>query len=527
MTTLIQSLAQRDTLAILQKRFGNYFRILAVLTIALGTISTILSSTNVNVAIPSVMGSFGVGQDVAQWLSTGYLAASTVTMLCTAWLINSFGMRLTFISALIVFILSSLLGAVSPNIEMLILSRVIQGASSGVFVPLSMLLMIQLFPPEKQGFSMGIFGVMVIMAPALGPYLGGILIDNVHWRYVFIMPFPMAFIAFVMAFYFLPEKENNEKSSLDWIGLFLLSGAISLLLIGLSKGQSKGWTSDFTLLCFASMIITTALFLYRQTCITSPLFNLTLFKYPAFTANSIITIIFGAGLYSTFYSVPLFLQTIQGLNATSSGFSLLPGGFVLALMFPIGGVLSDKFPHWLLIGLGIIIFIISSMLMLVSDRQTDLWLFIYWVTIGRIGIGLIMPSLSNATFRSVPTHLTPQASGVSNFFRQFGGALGVNLTSIYLERQTEFHMDNINSTQHMGNPQTIEMVTQLLPSLQQAGINPGQQEYVAFWVLGKELYRQALTLAFQDAFYMTALIFIAALIPTGYLFLKRNTLTKA
>lgn len=509
---------KRDTLESLREDFGPYYRLWAVLTVGLGAIATVLSSTNVNVAIPSIMGAYGIGQDVAQWLSAGYLAAATVTMLATAWMIQAFGMRLTFVAGLLVFIFSSFLGALSPNIETLILSRIIQGAASGIFMPLAMLLMSRIFPPQKQGLAMGIFGILVIMAPAFGPYLGGLIIDNADWRYVFHMPVPMAIIALIMSFFFLPEREEDgPRPPLDWQGIILLSAAISFLLLGLSKGQAKGWSSDYTLTCFSLLIMFTAGFLYRQLHTDMPLLNLSMFKYPAFTANAIITVIFGAGLYSTFYTVPLFLQAIQGLNATSAGLSLLPGGIILAIVFPIAGKLSDKLPHWSLIGAGLLIFIYSSWLMTVSDRQTYLWLFVYWVTLGRIGVGLIMPALNTATFSSVPVELMPQASGASNFLRQLGGALGVNLASIYLERQTTFHVTHINSSQHFGNPQTVEMISQLLPSLQQAGISGVQQEPMAFWLLGSELYRQALTLAFQDTFLATAVFFIVGLLPVTYL----------
>lgn len=522
-TTLDSTDSETDSLEVLQQRFGDNYRTFAVLTIALGTIATVLSSTNINVAIPSIMGAFGVGQDVVQWVSTGYLAAATVTMLSTAWMIEAFGMRSTFIGGIIVFVLSSILGALSPSIEISILSRVIQGASSGIFMPMSMFLMSRIFPPNKQGIAMGIFGIIVIMAPAFGPYLGGLIIDHAGWRYVFYMPLPLAAIAFILALLFLPEREaQGDRPPFDWLSVILLSSAISLLLLGFSKGQMKGWSSNYTLSCFSMALSSAALFIHRQKHLTKPLLNLAMFKYSAFNASAIITIIFGAGLHSTFYTVPLFLQSIQGLSATSAGMSLLPGGLVLAIVFPISGKLSDKFPHWILIVSGLLILMYSSWLMIDSDRQTYLWLFVYWVTLGRIGFGLIMPALSSATFSAVPKHMASQASGVSNFLRQLGGALGVNLTSVYLDWQTAFYTVHLNSTQHMGNPQTVEFFSKIMPYFQQAGINEVQQKLLAFHSLGKEIYRQSLTLAFQDTFLVTSVIFILALIPTAYLMYKNK-----
>jgi len=514
---------KRADIESLFERYGSRYRIFAVATIGFGAISTVLASTSVNVAIPKIMGVFGIGQDVAQWLSAGYLAAATVTMLITAWLTESFGVRNTFVGASVAFIASSLLGALSPNTDVLILARVLQGAASGIFMPLSMSVMSRLFPLEKQGLAMGIFGIIVVMAPALGPYTGGVLVDAFNWRYVFYLSLPMAIIALPMALLFLPERESDgPRPKLDGLGLLLLSGFITLLLQGLSKGQKEGWSSNYILICFLLVFASGVGFIYRQLRTSSPLLNLELFRYANFNASAIIAVIFGAGLYSSLYLTPLFLQTIQGLDATASGFILLPGGLLLAVVFPISGGLSDRLDPWILICMGLIMFALSSWLMIASDRHTSAGQFIYWVILGRVGMGLIMPSLNVATFSALPPHLLTQASGTANFLRQLGGAFGVNLSSIFLERQSSQHLSRINDTQHAGNIETQETVAALLPNLVQAGIDQSQQQAVAVWVLGRELYQQALTLAFQDTFGITAIVFLAALLPTAYLAFSRK-----
>jgi len=172
--------------------------------------------------------------------------------------------------------------------------------------------------------------------------------------------------------------------------------------------------------------------------------------------------------------------------------------------------------------MGLIMFALSSWLMIASDRHTSAGQFIYWVILGRVGMGLIMPSLNVATFSALPPHLLTQASGTANFLRQLGGAFGVNLSSIFLERQSSQHLSRINDTQHAGNIETQETVAALLPNLVQAGIDQSQQQAVAVWVLGRELYQQALTLAFQDTFGITAIVFLAALLPTAYLAFSRK-----
>ncbi|MEH6824556.1 MAG: DHA2 family efflux MFS transporter permease subunit [Motiliproteus sp.] len=500
------------------QRYGLAYRLFAIATIGVGAVATILSSTSINVAIPNIMGVFGIGQDVAQWLSAGYLAAATVTMLVTAWALAAFGIRTTFLVAMGVFIGASLMGALSPSVELLILSRVIQGAASGIFLPLSMVVMGRIFPPQKQGLAMGLFGILAVMAPAFGPYIGGILIDAFDWRYAFYLVLPMALISLPLAFIFLPGRESQgERPPLDWPGVLLLSACIGLLLLGLSKGQSKGWSSDYSLICFALVLASGGGFILRQHCCATPLLNLALFRHRGFVLAMLVTLVFGAGLYGSFYTTPLFLQTVQGLNATQAGFVLMPGGIVLAIVFPVSGHFSDRLAPRLLVSAGLLLFAYAFWVMVAADRNTGLWTFAWWIILGRIGLALIMPSLNVAALSPLPNALLTQGTGAINFFRQLGGALGVNLSAVYLERRTAVHTDAIASTQHLGHNQTWETLELMRQPLLSAGIDSLTQLPLSLWLLGREFFRQGLTLGFQDTFALSALIVLLALLPAWFL----------
>lgn len=500
------------------ERYGEKYRWFAVATIGIGAITTAVSSTSVNVAIPPIMGTFGIGQGTAQWISSGYLAASTITMLVTAWLIESFGIRKTVIVGLSIFSISSVLGALSNNIELLITSRILQGAASGLFMPLATYVMSRVFPPDKQGMAMGIFGIIVVMAPALGPYLGGLLVDAFNWRMAFLMPLPLAMIGALLTLKFMPDRDNDNKiQKLDWYGVSCLSIAIFTLLLALSKGQDKGWSSNFSIFYISFFVVSSAAFIYRQKNIAKPLLDLSLFSQKGFTPAAIVAAVFGAGLYSSFYLAPLFLQNIQGLSATQAGLVLLPGGIMLGLTLPIAGRLADKISPRFMIACGILLFAYSSWLTASADFLTPFIVFTWWVILGRIGMGLIMPALTVASFKHIPMEKLSQASGATNFIRQFGGALGVNLSAIYLERRTSFHINHILSGQNEGNQQSIKAVQELMPYLQEAGIDYLQQIPMAAWVMSREFYRQAVTLGFQDTFALTAMIFTTLIIPVMYL----------
>ncbi len=517
------------------ERYGEKYRWLVLMSVGLGTLATLMASTSVNVAIPTIMGAFGIGQDKAQWLSTGFLAASTVTMLMSSWCIKRFGIRATFFLSMIIFIFSSFLAALSNNIELLIFSRVMQGFASGFLLPLIMILISAVFPSNKQGLGMGVFGILAVMGPAVAPYVGGIVIDSFNWRTVFLIVLPMAIISVPLGLSLLPEhqipkrktpkyiKASSDPSStdekisndnFDWLGITLLTISISVTLYALSNGQRQGWLSNSTLINITIGITTGIAFIWRQYHASSPLLDMRLFKSQLFCQGAIISFMYGAFMFSTMYTVPLFLQTIQNITPTNSGFALLPGGIVMMLVFPISGALSDRYPPHHIIAAGLLFFAFSTWIMINANNQTALIDFIFWIIIGRIGMALIMPPLNNVVVSDMPKELVNQAAGAVNFFRQLGGALGVNLISIILERQTYAHIDYITSTQHQGNSATMSFIANLQPELQQIGIESSQQNSVAVWILGKELYKQGLTHGFQDTFMVTTILTILTLIPT-------------
>src|SRR5688572_14967981 len=214
----------------------------------LGTISAVLTTTTVNVAIPDIMGAFGIGQDRAQWLSTGALAAMTVGMLLNAWLTARYGQRRVFIAALCIFIVALLVAGSAPNETVLIGCRIVQGAIAGILQPLSMYTLFRVFPPNQRGTAMGFFGMSVILGPALGPTLGGIMIEHFNWRYIFYVAVPVAGLAVLFGSLFMPQREDDASAArFDWTGFVLLASTLSCLLMALSSGQREGWNSDYIL----------------------------------------------------------------------------------------------------------------------------------------------------------------------------------------------------------------------------------------------------------------------------------------
>ena len=336
---------QSETTEVLAARYGSRYRWYATVTVMLGTISAMLTTTSVNVAIPDIMGAFGIGQDRAQWLATGALAAMTVGMLLNAWLISRYGQRRTFITAICIFVASLVIAGAAPNELVLIGCRVVQGAIAGILQPLSMYTLFRVFPPHLRGTAMGFFGMSVILGPALGPTLGGIMIEHFNWRSIFYVAVPVAATAALLGTLFMPQREEpSARTRFDWTGFALLALGLACVLTALSNGQREGWQSDYILTLFAISATAGIGFIAWQLHTPEPLVDLRVLANGRFISAAVVACLFGVGLFGSTYLVPLFVQTVQGYTPLVSGLLLMPGGLVLGLFMPFAGFLSDRLP---------------------------------------------------------------------------------------------------------------------------------------------------------------------------------------
>jgi MFS transporter, DHA2 family, multidrug resistance protein len=518
----IVQLNTTDAVKTLFRRYGVRYAWIAMTTVMIAMMAALLTGTIVNVAIPQIMGTFGIDQVTAQWLSTANLAASTVGMLMTFWMVQTWGLRTMMVVAMALFLFGSVLGGLSPNIEIMIFARIIQGVTAGMVTPLTMSVIFLLFPAKHQSVAMGISSIGAILAPALGPALGGGLIDSYSWRYVYFLGVPLSLLCIPLALAFLPGREGpRPKIPFDWLGVVTLSSAITWMLIALTKGEQEGWSSNIIIIYSVLSAVSWLVFIYWQITNTTPLLNVSLFKYQRFSVFAIIACVFGAGLYGSTYLIPVFLQIVQGMTPTESGLIMMPAGIVMGVIIPFCGRMADSFDPRVLISWGALFFFLSFYLMGDADANTGFWTFAWWMCIGRIGIGLAIPSMSMGAMRSVPMEYVTQASGILNFVRQLGGAYGVNLLSMVLARRTQFHVESLYSTQREDNMATTEMLMLLQQHLTQAGIAPVEQPELALQLLAQSLHVQATVIAFKDSFLIAAVVFILMLIPTWML--KKRT----
>jgi EmrB/QacA subfamily drug resistance transporter len=391
---------------------------------------------------------------------------------------------------------------------------VAQGAVAGLMQPLSMFTLFRVFPPEQRGLAMGVAGMSVILGPALGPTLGGVLIDNFNWRFIFFLPMFVSAGAMLLGSAFLPGREDDAKDlNFDWGGFLLLAAGMALMLTGLSNGQREGWHSDFILWHFTLAALCIVSFVAWQLNAAQPLVELRVFANFQFTAAALVAVIYGAGIFGSTYLVPLFVQTVQRATPLEAGLLLMPAGLVMGALMPFGGYMSDRIPARTLIVAGLLFFAASAFWLAAADVNMPFFIVAFTVVLSRIGLALIKPALSVSALRALRPELLGQGAGMINFARQLGGAFGVNLLSVMLDRRTFLHSDALTSLQTPANGATHELIVTMENLLAHAGVAEDLQRPGALYFLGKVVHAQAYTMGFRDSFLVVGIVFLLALIP--------------
>lgn len=510
---------EAETIEVLSARYGaSRYRWLVVVACLTGSLGMVLSSVSMNVAVPSVMGAFGVGQDQAQWVATGYLATMVIGMLLNAWLVAAFGHRLTFLLVVGVFLTASAIGAFSSSIEMLILARVMQGIPAGVMQPFSMMINFQVFPPDRRGTAMGIFGMGVVLGPVFGPLLGGIAIDTLGWRYIFAMPLPFVAVGLLLGPIFLPERASRGPlPPFDWTGLALLAAALGLILSALASGQRLGWTSDVIVGRILTGLCVVVAFVWWEGRAKRALLDFSLFRNPRFACAMSVSFIFGICMFGSSYVVPVFTQTVQGYTALRAGWLLALGGSVMILMFPLSGRVSDSLPpQWLILS-GLVTFSFGCMMMNQVDVNTGFLFMAAMAGFTRLGLSWVLTPLNATSLRYVPPEKLAGAASNANFFRQLGGGMGIAVLVATLETRTSFHAQALTATQTPANGTSEEALTAVKGLLAGTGVPETLLQGHALSFLGEIIYANAYMFGFQDVFLVLGFITLIATIPAWFL----------
>lgn len=492
-------------------QFGAAYRWLLLFAMLTGSMGTLLAATTINVALPAIIGAFGLGQDQAQWMSTAFLASSTIAMLANAWAMSNYGPRVTYIAAMGMFVAGSLLGAVSSSLALLILARAMQGIAAGLIQPMSMFLIFQTFPDHQRGTAIGIFSIGVVLAPAFGPALGGIAVDLASWRLVFVATVPLAIAALGAASFLMPDVDPEQKAErrpLDWGGLGLLSICIVSLLSAFAGGNRDGWDSDVTLIKLGIGIISLSAFYVWERRHPHPALNPAIFVYRQFWSAGLIIAATGVAIYGSTYLIPLFVQLVQHYSPTAAGIMMIPAGLAMVIGFPIAGRLTDMVDARLLLAFGIGCFATSAFFLSNVSAMTPYWPLIWMIVLSRIGISFCMPPANTTGVRAVPPHLLASATGGVSFLMQVGGAFGVNLLAILLQRRLLFHGEHLASAMTESNAEMLYDHALFAQQYEAAGLPMQPAFQTAFSEFGRQISMEASVLAFRDCFHVIAIWFV-------------------
>ena len=428
----------QPTLEQLRERYGARYKWLVLLTVMIGTIASIISSTIVNVAVPDLSRHFVLGQERAQWVSAGFMLAMTLSMLTTPWLLLRYGLRRTYTGAILLLLAGGAIGGFSINYPMLLSMRIAEGLAAGILQPIPSIVILRAFSPQEQGKAMGVFGFGVVLAPAVGPSVGGFLVELFGWRSIFFVVVPVCVLVLLMIRRLLAVNSPmmGDARPLDWKGLLLAGvGTIALLngLVHLHDGFVQG--VGLLILGLAGIVG----FVVYQLRTDSGLMNMTLFRYRQFSMGALVAFIYGAGLFGSTYMLPVYMQMALQYAPSQAGLILLPAGIILALTIYAAGKLADRFAPNMLVSIGLCLLAASFALMAFGSTATSYLTLMIWAIIGRIGLGLVMPALSLGAMRGVEFSLIAQGASTINFLRQLGGAIGVSLVGIVLEWRLAVH----------------------------------------------------------------------------------------
>ncbi|MBL8337850.1 MAG: MFS transporter [Rhodoferax sp.] len=447
-------LSRPSTLPELQAHYGERYRWLLLLAVMVGAMASIMSSTIITVAVPDMSRHFAIGQERAQWVSSGFMAAMTVAMLATPWLLGRFGYRRTYGGSMLLLLAGGVVGGIAGSYPLVLACRIAEGIAAGVVQPIPAIIVMRAFQPHEQGRAMSVFGLGAVLAPALGPTVGGVLVDLFGWRSIFFMVVPFCLASLWMSSRFVPSTPpgggatGGSDKPLDALSLLLAAAGTLGLLNGLVQLHAGRHGLSGALLLGAVVLL--AGFILRQRRLAAgrdigarvaPLMDLSVYADRRFAMGSGVAFIYGMALFGSTYLLPIYMQLGLQLSATFVGTLLLPASLALALTIATVGRLAGRWSTHGLVSTGLVLLALSFLLVFFVQVHTSLWLIVSLVVLGRMGLGCILPSLNVGAMQGLSRALIPQGASAINYARTLGGAVGVGLCGIVLEWRLAVHGD--------------------------------------------------------------------------------------
>lgn len=479
-----------------------------VLSIAiLGTFMAILDSSIVNVALPHLMVTFSANLEQIEWVSTGYMLAFAILMPVTTWLRDAIGLRNAFALALLCFTAGSALCGLAWNLDSLIFFRVIQAIGGGAIMPTGLTMVSEVFPPHQRGMALGVWGAGATVAPALGPTIGGYLLDYVDWRAIFYINVPIGAIVIAMTMVIVKASTGHRGSyKFDFFGFFFLSIALAGMLIGVTQGEREGWTSAYILSLFAVSYFSFFTFLITESVVKHPIISLQIFKIRNFSITCVLGAARSIALFSSVFLMPLFLQRLLGYSAFDTGLLLMPSALSVAIAMPLAGKLTDHIGPKAPYVIGGLITAYSFYIYSELSLNSTYGFMLYGLILRGAGMGFLMAPITVAAMNSVPQKMMSLASGLLNLIMQVSAAFGIAVFGSFLTRRQMFHQETYVTYFTPDNAPLNMLLAKIKAALILSGSSLDTVTSKAYAVVASYFQRWATSNAFDDCFLVSAYI---------------------
>jgi DHA2 family multidrug resistance protein len=492
---------------------------LIAIAVTLAAVLELIDTSIVNVAIPHMMGNLGATLDEIAWVSTGYIIANVIVIPMSGWLSAYFGRKRYLVGSITLFVLASFFCGAAHSLLSLVFWRVVQGIGGGALLSTAQATLFEAFPPKEVGIGQAMFGVGVMVGPTLGPTLGGWIVDNYDWPWIFYINVPLGILAAIMTWTYVHDAEHQERAdSIDFPGILLLTVCVGSLQWMLERGERYDWfdsrfVTTLALVSFTSFV----LLLWRELTTDEPVINFRVLKSRQLAAGVSIASVLGLALFGSIFVLPIFLQNLHGLTANQTGLVILPGAIASAITMAFVGRNANRLDARATVTIGAVLFFVAmwklSRMTLVSGPEETFWPLI----MRGVGLGLIFVPLTSATMAELKVSELAQGTGMFNLTRQLGGSLGIAIMATLLTRFTTESKQLLTEHVTTMDPTSLGRLDQITRGLMARGMNPLLAKQQALMVLDRQISAQASVLAFSKIYMLSGIILLCAL-PLLFLF---------
>ncbi|MEP7074964.1 MAG: DHA2 family efflux MFS transporter permease subunit [Acidobacteriota bacterium] len=495
---------------------------LIALSVMLATVMEVLDTSVANVALPHIAGNLSATSEEATWVLTSYLISNAIILPATSWIGKYIGRKRFLIICIIIFTIASALCGAAPNLATLIIARILQGMGGGALQPIAQSVLLESFPPAKRGAAMAVYGMGIVVAPIIGPTLGGWITDNYSWRWIFYINLPIGLIAAFMANTFVedpPYLKNQKPGKIDYTGFSLMALGLGALELTLDLGQQRDWFES-DLIVFTACVSALSLigFVIWELYTPEPIVNLRVFMNRNFAVGCALIASVGVVLYGSTALLPLFLQTLLGYPAVESGFAVSPRGVGAVVSMMIVGRLIARVDSRYLITFGFTVLTFSTYLFTLINLEIAQSNIIIPMLISGVAMGFVFVPLTTMTMATLPQDQIGNASGIYNLMRNTGGSIGIAIMTTLLQRYAQVHQSYLMSNINEYNPAFQELFERLKAGfmVQSDPVTATQQAYQTIYGM---VLQQASVLSYIDDFWILTVL-CAVCIPAGFLFKK-------